>query len=61
MLAVEHPKAVEMTQLDADMSDLLDRLGLTPRRPVKGRMGSQFKPNKAGQSSADKAFEWLEG
>lgn len=31
---------------DADMSDLLDRLGLTPRRSVKGHFGSQYKPQK---------------
>lgn len=31
---------------DADMSDLLDRLGLTPRRPVKGNFGSNYKPQK---------------
>ena len=33
-------------QNDADMADLLDRLGLTPRGPVKGHFGSMYKPKK---------------
>jgi len=36
----------ESAQHDADMSDLLDRLGLTPRGPVKGHFGSMYKPHK---------------
>lgn len=31
---------------DADLSDLMDRLGLTPRRSVKSHFGSQYKPKK---------------
>lgn len=54
-LPMDRPDTV--TKNDPIMADLLDRLGLTPRRPVKGHFGSCYQPKQGKKSGGQEGSD----